>query len=91
MTFYKTELNRIKDSIYSNQEQVETVIGIRNYINNNYDKDLNLQFLANTRFVSKYHLLRLFKKYYSLTPRQYLIVKPIEKSKEHLKAGMSVT
>ncbi|MCZ6593635.1 MAG: AraC family transcriptional regulator [Bacteroidetes bacterium] len=91
MTFYEKELNRINGIIYSNQEQIRTVIGVRNYIDNNYETDLNLDFLSHTRFVSKYHLLRLFKKHYGLTPRQYLIDKRIEKSKDQLKKGMLVT
>lgn len=91
MTFYEKELNRINDIIYSNQEQIQTVIGVRNYIDNNYDTDLNLDLLSHLRFVSKFHLLRLFKKHYGLTPRQYLIDKRIEKSKEQLKIGISVT
>ena len=91
MTFYEKELNRINGVIYSNQEQIGTVIGVRNYIDNNYETDLNLDFLSHTRYISKYHLLRLFKKHYGLTPRQYLIDKRIEKSKEQLKSGMSVT
>ena len=91
MTFYEKELNRINSAIYSNQEQIKTVIGVRNYIDNNYDTNLNLDFLSHIRFVSKYHLLRLFKKHYGLTPRQYLIDKRIEKSKKCLKKGMSVT
>ena len=36
-------------------------------------------------------MLRLFKKYYGQTPRQYLIDKRIHKSKEHLINGMTVT
>lgn len=52
---------------------------------------MNLDLLSRFRFVSKFHLLRLFKKHYGLTPRQYLIDKRIEKSKEQLKNGMSVT
>ena len=91
MTFYEKELNRINGIIYSNQEQIQTVIGVRDYIDNNYETDLTLDFLSHTRFVSKYHLLRLFKKHYGLTPRQYLIDKRIEKSKEQLKKGMLVT
>ncbi len=91
MTFYEKELNRINSIIYSNQEQIETVIGVRSYIDNNYNNDLNLDSLSHFRFVSKYHLLRLFKRHYGLTPRQYLIDKRIEKSKEHLINGMSVT
>ena len=91
MTLFEREINRINSIIYSNQEQIETVISVRNYIDNNYDKNLNLDLLSRFRFVSKFHLLRLFKKYYGLTPRQYLIDKRIEKSKEQLKNGMSVT
>jgi len=91
MTLYEREINRINNVIYSNQEQIETVIGVRNDIDNNYDKNLNLDLLSRFRFVSKFHLLRLFKKHYGLTPRQYLIDKRIEKSKEQLKNGMSVT
>jgi AraC-like DNA-binding protein len=91
MTFYEKELNRIRSIVYSNEGQINTVIGIRNYIENNYNANLNLDLLSNAQYVSKYHLLRLFKKYYGQTPRQYLIDKRIEKSKEQLKNGLSVT
>ncbi len=91
MTFYEKEINRISDICYSNEKQLETVIETKNYIDNNFYNDLSLNVLSYTRFVSKYHLLRLFKKYYGLTPRQYLIDKRIEKSKENLKKGMTVT
>src|SRR5687767_7443544 len=90
MTYYETEINKIRDMIYSNQGQLDTVIGTRNYINNNYDGDLNLDMLSHSRFVSKYHLLRLFKKYYGQTPKQYLTGKRIEQSKECLKKGMDI-
>lgn len=91
MTFYETELKRIKQICYSNDKQIKTVIDIKNYIDRHYDIDLNLDFLSYSMFVSKYHLLRLFKKYYGITPRQYLIDKRIEKSKEKLKNNLSVT
>ena len=91
MTFYQSEIKRIRDIIYSNHGQLETVIGTRNYINNNYDSDINLDTLSRIRYVSKYHLLRLFAKYYGQTPKQYLTEKRIEKSKEFLKNGRSIT
>ncbi|MDN5215798.1 AraC family transcriptional regulator [Fulvivirgaceae bacterium BMA12] len=91
MTYYETQLRKIRQNIYSNQWQLDTVIATRNYIDNNYAKDLNLDLLSHTRFVSKYHLLRLFKRYYGQTPKKYLMNKRIEKSKEHLKSGMTVT
>mgnify|MGYP001793591266 CR=1 FL=1 len=91
MTFYEKEVRRIKEAIYKNQDQINAVIAVKNYINCNYDKKLNLDLLSKIQFISKYHLLRLFKKYYGLTPRQYLIDRRIEESKRLLKAGTSVT
>ena len=91
MTFYEAEIKRIKDICFSNDKQLETVITIRNFIDTNFEKELNLDFLSHVGFTSKYHLLRLFKRYYGLTPRQYLIDKRIEKSKENLINGMTVT
>ncbi|MEM7185628.1 MAG: AraC family transcriptional regulator [Bacteroidota bacterium] len=91
MTFYEQEINRIREAIYSNEGQVNTAIGIRNFIEQNYESDLNLEILSKMQFVSKYHLIRLFKQYYGQTPRQYLIDKRIAKAKEQLSKGMSVT
>jgi len=91
MTFYQDKLNQVKAICFANEGQLQTVIATRNYINDNYDKELNLEVLSKARFTSKFHLLRLFKKYYGQTPRQYLIDKRIEKSKELLQKNWSVT
>lgn len=91
MTFYEREINRIKNCFYSNQNQLDVVIRTRSFINHNYHTNLNLDLLSQVHFTSKHHLLRLFKKYYGQTPKQYLIEKRIEKSKEYLKNGMNVT
>ncbi len=91
MTFYQSEINRIRNVCYSNRGQIKTVIGTRHYINNNFDKKLNLDLLSQIRFTSKYHLLRLFKKYYGQTPKQYLTDKRMEKAKELLRQGMTIT
>ena len=91
MTFYQREINRIRSICYSNERQIETVIGIRNFIDKNFEKDLNLDLLSHIRYTSKFHLLRLFKKYYGLTPNQYLTNRRIQESKNNLKKGMTVT
>jgi AraC-like DNA-binding protein len=91
MTFYQSEIIRIKSICYSNKGQIQTVIGTRHYIDNNFDKELNLNLLSHIGFTSKFHLLRLFKKYYGITPKQYLTGKRIEKAKELLLKGTSVT
>ena len=91
MTYYLKEITRIKSICYSNPRQIETVIGTRHYINNNFDKELNLDLLSHIRFTSKFHLLRLFKRYYGQTPKQYLIDKRIEQAKELLIEGKTIT
>lgn len=91
MTNYEKKLRRIHEVAFNNQAQIDAVIAIRSYIDSNYETDLNLDLLSKVQFISKYHLLRLFKKYYGLTPRQYLINKRIAESKIHLKNGMTVT
>ncbi|MER3463163.1 MAG: hypothetical protein C4329_00740 [Chitinophagaceae bacterium] len=74
-------MNRIRQVHYSNRGQIETAIRARHFIINNLDKEVNLDLLAHVRFTSKFHLLRLFKRYYGQTPKQYLIEKRIEKAK----------
>lgn len=91
MTYYHEEITRIKDSCYHNEGQLDTVIGTRHYINNHFDKELNLDLLSHIRFTSKFHLLRLFKKYYGQTPKQYLIEKRLEQAKELLFRGAKIS
>lgn len=91
MTSYQEQLSILKGAIYKNQAQLDAVIAVRNHINHHYETDLNLDLLSQTHCISKYHLLRLFKRYYGQTPRQYLIDKRIEMSKTHLEKGLSVT
>jgi len=91
MTFYEAKIKRIRSTCFKNDKQIATVIATRNFIDNNFHKNLKLEFLSRVGFTSKYHLLRLFKKYYGQTPRQYLMDKRIKKSKESLINGMSVT
>ena len=91
MTYYQKKLDQVRKVVYANQGQIDTVIAIRKFIDNNYARDLNLDLFSEMQLVSKYHLLRLFKRYYGLTPSQHLINVRIERSKEQLKKGKTVT
>jgi len=91
MNFYQQEINRISKICYKNEAQIKTVIRTKRFIENNFEKELNLDLLSDIQFTSKFHLLWLFKKYYGVTPMHYLIDRRIEKSKEHQTNGMTVT
>lgn len=91
MNFYLKSLQRIKAECFSNRRQLEIVINTRNFINTNFDKELNLDYLSNKRFTSKFHLIRLFKKYYGVTPKQYMIDKRIEYAKIIIVEGVPIS
>ncbi|MEL7338975.1 MAG: AraC family transcriptional regulator [Bacteroidota bacterium] len=91
MTYYTEELKRIKAMCFSNEEQVEMAVNTKRYLDIHFASEINLTQLAQLRYTSKYHLIRVFKRYYGLTPRQYLIDKRIEKARAMLKAGESVS
>lgn len=90
MNHYQKELQRISKTHYANQGQIQTVIAVRHYLEGNFDQNLRLDFLSRVRFTSKFHLLRLFKRYYGCTPKQYLTGRRIQKAKEFLRSGYCV-
>lgn len=91
MNSYKQKLEQLRKTNFSNEHQINAVIAIRAYLNSNYGAKFNLNTLSSHHNISKYHLLRLFKKYYGQTPLQYLNDKRIEKAKNSLSEGVSVT
>ena len=91
MNHYIKELNRIKGICFSNEPQIKVAVNTRNYLDSNFHKKINLDLLSSLHFTSKFHLIRIFKKYYGITPRQYLINKRIEKAKEILMSGKPVS
>lgn len=57
---------------------------IMTYLDEHYDQRLSLNNLAKTHSISKYHLVREFKKYTGFTPYQYLINTRITRAKQLL-------
>lgn len=55
---------------YASDKRINDII---RYLNQNYDKDLSVEMIAERFYFSKYHLCRLFKKYVGATIWEYLI------------------
>lgn len=91
MTFYEREITKIKNTVYANADQLGKVIRMRRYMEDNYDAGLDLDKMSEVAFTSKFHLHRLFKKYYGQTPKQYLTEKRVAQAKMFLRQGMNVT
>ena len=85
MTFYKGEIESISREIYSNIYLTKQVIQAKYFIDNNFSKNITLKDICKAGYISKYHLIRSFKKLYGKTPNQYLISVRISKAKELLR------
>lgn len=90
MTFYEQHLQKIKKLCYPNQSHTDRLILLRKYIRAHYDQTLDLDHLSDIAYMSKYHLLRLFKRYYGQSIHQYQISLRIEKAKSLLRQGHKI-
>ncbi|MCI2068990.1 MAG: AraC family transcriptional regulator [Bacilli bacterium] len=71
-------------SAKDHQPQDETFSKIKDFLDENYQKNLELDYIAKKIFISKFYLCRLFKEYTGLTPSEYMIEKRISLAKQLL-------
>jgi len=90
MTFYARKIKSISRKIYSNVYLTKQVIQAKYFIDNNFSNNITLEDICKAGYISKYHLIRSFKKLYGKTPNQYLILVRINKAKELLRKDNSV-
>lgn len=91
MNDYIQKLQRLKETWFSNQVQIDVAVSAKKYLDTHFQESIDLDLLARISGTSKYHLLRLFKHYFGITPRQYLINKRIEQAKRLLQTGTPVS
>ena len=67
------------------------VYRVLGYINEHYNEELSLDFLANKFFISKYHLSREFARLVGTSVYRYIIQKRLVMAKQMMSAGMSTS
>lgn len=67
------------------------VYNILAYINEHYNEDLSLDYLANKFFISKYHLSREFGRLIGTSVHRYIIQKRLIMAKQMMSEGVSST
>ena len=70
--------------------QNERAFVIASYIQEHYQENLSLDLLCQLFFISKSHLIAIFKENLGITPNEYLVTTRIMKSREFLRKGMPV-
>ena len=72
----------------SGSDADSVVYRILSYINDHYNEDLSLDFLANKFFISKYHLSREFNRLVGTSVYRYIIQKRLAMAKQMMSAGV---
>jgi len=90
MSFYRDEIARLNKALYPHDDLTNQIIQSKSYIGKHFSEDINLDKIAAKALISKFHFIRLFKKYYGRTPNQYLQQVRIEKAKKFLEKGDAI-
>lgn len=69
----------------------ERILEIMRYLDENLEEDINLDSLAETFFISKYHMMRLFRRETGMTIFLYLTQKKLLLARELIAGGMRAT
>lgn len=85
--FHKTaRRSEIESDVY------QRIYRTRKFIDESYQRPLDLHQISRQAFFSRYHFLRMFRKTFNKTPHQYLTQRRIERAKQLLEeSSLSVT
>lgn len=67
------------------------IVQAKLFIDINYTDDIDLDNISDKAYFSKFHFIRLFKKIYGKTPHQYLTSVRLDKAKQLLIKGLTVS
>jgi AraC-like DNA-binding protein len=90
MTWYQHVVRELNASLYPNEDITARVIQAKRYIDRHYYLALSLDKMAGEVFLSKFHFIRIYRKYYGTTPYAYLKEVRLAKAKELLRSGMPI-
>ena len=90
-TYFEIQLDRLVNEHYLPHYYYVQVRQSKSFMEKYLSEKLELEKIASTAFMSRFHYTRIFKRVYGLSPRQYLKDLRINKGKELLKQGLSIS
>lgn len=90
-TYFEQQVDRISEEVFQPKYYYIQARQSKAFMEKNLSEKIELDRIAAAAFMSRFHYIRIFKQVYGITPREYLKGLRINKAKELLKQGVSVT
>lgn len=90
-TYFEMQLDRIAKENYLPGYYYVQVRQSKAFMEKYFSEKIELEKIASAAFMSRFHYIRIFKKVYGRSPRQYLRDLRINKGKELLKRGLEIS
>ncbi len=90
-TYFEIQLDQLLKEHYLPEYYYVQVRQSKSFMEKYFAEKIELDKIASTAFMSRFHYTRIFKRVYGLPPRQYLRDLRINKGKELLKQGLSIS
>ena len=90
MKYFAEQVIKLDKEIYPHKDITEKIKASKNFIDKHFSENITVSELASKAYISRFHFIRLFKKYYGQTPNQYLQEVRITKAKKLLLKNITV-
>ncbi len=90
-TYFEIQLDQLVKEHYLPEYYYVQVRQSKSFMEKYLSEKIELEKIASTAFMSRFHYTRIFKRVYGLSPRKYLKDLRINKGKELLKQGLNIS
>lgn len=90
-TFFEQEVERLIQEHALPAHHYAYIRQSKAFMEKYHGDNIQLEKIASAAFMSRFHYIRIFRQVYGKTPRQYLRDLRVERAKDLLKKGHSVT
>jgi AraC-like DNA-binding protein len=90
-TYFEIQLDQLLKEHYLPEYYYIQVRQSKSFMDQHFSEKIELERIASIAFMSRFHFVRIFKRVYGLSPRQYLRDLRINKGKELLKQGRGIS
>ena len=90
-TYFEIQLDQLLKEHYLPEYYYVQVRQSKSFMEKYLSEKIELEKIASTAFMSRFHYARIFKRIYGLSPRQYLKDLRINRGKELLKQGLNIS